>query len=85
VLLREDRSCREDRCDPVLWSRCHSHSTHASVRNIPGCCSQPWQVMANILRGPLLELAPRLAGYAEHGSGRLLLSGILAEQVHACC
>ncbi|KAI8475954.1 MAG: ribosomal protein L11 methyltransferase-domain-containing protein [Monoraphidium minutum] len=37
-------------------------------------------VVANILRGPLLELAPRLAAYARPG-GRLALSGILAEQV----
>ncbi|KAF8064663.1 prmA [Scenedesmus sp. PABB004] len=36
-------------------------------------------VVANILRGPLLELAPRLAAYARPG-GRLALSGILAEQ-----
>jgi hypothetical protein len=37
-------------------------------------------VMANILRGPLLELAPRLASYCRPG-GRLMLSGILQEQV----
>lgn len=36
-------------------------------------------VVANILRGPLLELAPRLARLCAPG-GRLLLSGILAEQ-----
>jgi ribosomal protein L11 methylase PrmA len=37
-------------------------------------------VMANILRGPLLELQPRLTGYCKPG-GRLVLSGILQEQV----
>ena len=36
--------------------------------------------MANILRGPLLELQPRLTGYCKPG-GRLVLSGILQEQV----
>lgn len=37
-------------------------------------------VMANILRGPLLELQPRLTGYCRP-EGRLVLSGILQEQV----
>ena len=36
-------------------------------------------VLANILAGPLVKLAPRLAGYLEKG-GRLALSGILSEQ-----
>ncbi|KXZ41329.1 hypothetical protein GPECTOR_547g556 [Gonium pectorale] len=36
-------------------------------------------VVANILRGPLVELQPRLARYVRPG-GLLLLSGILAEQ-----
>ncbi|KAG2495791.1 hypothetical protein HYH03_006034 [Edaphochlamys debaryana] len=36
-------------------------------------------VVANILRGPLVELATRLGSYARPG-GKLLLSGILAEQ-----
>jgi hypothetical protein len=36
-------------------------------------------VVANILRGPLLELAPRLAAYCRPG-GRLIVSGILTEQ-----
>lgn len=38
-------------------------------------------MLANILRGPLLELAPRLASYARAPGGRLALSGILLEQV----
>ena len=37
-------------------------------------------VAANILRGPLLELQPRLAAYCKPG-GMLVLSGILEEQV----
>ncbi|GIL74321.1 hypothetical protein Vretifemale_4374, partial [Volvox reticuliferus] len=36
-------------------------------------------VAANILRGPLVELQPRLSGYVRPG-GRLMLSGILYEQ-----
>ena len=36
-------------------------------------------LLANILANPLIELAPRLAGLLRAG-GRLLLSGILAEQ-----
>lgn len=36
-------------------------------------------VVANILAGPLVEMAPRLAGTVAPG-GRLVLSGILAEQ-----
>lgn len=36
-------------------------------------------VVANILAGPLMELAPRLAAYLEPG-GRIALSGILREQ-----
>ena len=34
-------------------------------------------VVANILAGPLVELAPRLAGYAAPGA-TLILSGVLA-------
>ncbi|KAF5842280.1 ribosomal protein L11 methyltransferase [Dunaliella salina] len=37
-------------------------------------------VCANILRGPLFELAPRLLSYARPGS-TLVLSGLLVEQV----
>jgi ribosomal protein L11 methylase PrmA len=45
--------------------------------------------MANILRGPLLDLQPRLTAYCRPG-GRLLLSGILQAQVRretaeVCC
>ncbi len=42
-------------------------------------------VLANILRGPLVTLAPRLAGYVAPG-GRLVVSGILESQVrHFTC
>ena len=36
-------------------------------------------VLANILAGPLVELAPQLIQYTRPG-GRIALSGILAEQ-----
>ncbi len=39
-------------------------------------------VMANILSGPLLELRPVITAYCRPG-GRLVLSGILAEQIPA--
>lgn len=39
-------------------------------------------VIANILSGPLIELAPRLTALVRPG-GRLILSGILAEQAEA--
>lgn len=51
---------------------------------------QPMQFdicIANILRGPLLDLQPRLSGYVKPG-GHLLLSGILESQVswlRVCC
>ena len=38
-------------------------------------------VVANILAGPLVELAPAIAGYIAPG-GRFALSGILANQAH---
>ncbi len=39
-------------------------------------------VLANILAGPLVELAPRLAGLVRPG-GRIALAGLLAEQADA--
>jgi ribosomal protein L11 methyltransferase len=39
-------------------------------------------LLANILSGPLLQLAPRLAGLVQPG-GKLVLSGILGEQAPA--
>ncbi|GAX80217.1 hypothetical protein CEUSTIGMA_g7655.t1 [Chlamydomonas eustigma] len=38
-------------------------------------------VVANILRGPLVELQPRLTAYCKSPGGIILLSGILTEQV----
>ena len=38
--------------------------------------------IANILRGPLLDLQPRLSAYVKPG-GHLLLSGILTSQASA--
>ena len=38
-------------------------------------------VMANILAGTLVELAPQLCGYLQPG-GQLILAGILKQQVH---
>ena len=40
--------------------------------------------IANILRGPLLDLQPRLSSYVKP-SGQLLLSGILSPQVGPRC
>lgn len=54
---------------------------HALVQPQLGLAGQMFDlVVANILRGPLLELAPRLAAYCAPG-GALVLSGILQEQV----
>jgi ribosomal protein L11 methyltransferase len=44
--------------------------------------AQAYCVMANILAGPLIELAPKLTGACEPG-GYLLLSGLLKTQAHA--
>ncbi len=41
-------------------------------------------VVANILAGPLIDLAPTLAGYQACG-GRLALAGLLDEQVAEVC
>jgi ribosomal protein L11 methyltransferase len=38
-------------------------------------------VVANILAGTLVELAPRLCGHLRPG-GQLILAGILKQQVH---
>jgi ribosomal protein L11 methyltransferase len=53
----------------------------AAVLQLPAGSDRLFDVVvANILRGPLLELQPRLTAYCKPG-GRLALSGILAEQV----
>ena len=47
------------------------------MRLVPASC-----VVANILAGPLIELAPTLAAACAAG-GDLLLSGLLETQAHA--
>ncbi|NOX08889.1 MAG: 50S ribosomal protein L11 methyltransferase [Gammaproteobacteria bacterium] len=49
--------------------------------DMPGGISSPEVdlLLANIIAGPLVELAPRLAGYIVDGGG-IVLSGILSEQ-----
>ncbi len=51
---------------------------HESVASLPASADL---VMANILAGTLVELAPRLCGYLAPG-GALILAGILKQQVH---
>jgi len=63
----------------------HQHQPHPTPptpnpqANLPSAAAYDL-VIANILRGPLLELQPRLTHYVKPG-GRLALSGILQEQV----
>ena len=40
-------------------------------------------LLANILAGPLVQLAPRLSALVRPG-GRIVLSGLLADQVDVC-
>ena len=51
-------------------------SIHADAATLP---PESHALVANILAGPLCELAPRFAGWVRPG-GELLLAGILAEQ-----
>lgn len=51
------------------------------LRTVPGGADL---MLANILAGPLMELAPHLAGLTRPG-GAILLSGILREQVSEVC
>eukprot|EP00873_Tetraselmis_striata_P002997 jgi/Tetstr1/423261/TSEL_013961.t1 len=60
--------CGEDATDPD------------PVDQSPTAPAQYDMVVANILRGPLVDLRPRLLGYLRPG-GRLILSGIIEEQV----
>src|SRR6202521_5279877 len=52
------------------------------VPGIDGGLAQAYCVMANILAGPLIELAPKLTEACEPG-GYLLLSGLLKTQAYA--
>jgi ribosomal protein L11 methyltransferase len=57
-------------------------STNVDVRGIDSSLAPAYCVLANILAGPLIELAPKLTGACEPG-GYLLLSGLLKTQAYA--
>jgi ribosomal protein L11 methyltransferase len=52
------------------------------VTGVDGGLAQAYCVMANILAGPLIELAPKLTAACEPG-GCVLLSGLLKTQAYA--
>ena len=53
-----------------------------TVQDIEGALPPSFCVMANILAGPLIELAPKLTAACEPG-GHLLLSGLLKTQAYS--
>jgi ribosomal protein L11 methyltransferase len=57
-------------------------SAQLEVTGIEGALAQAYCVMANILAGPLIELAPILTAACEPG-GYLILSGLLKTQAYA--
>jgi ribosomal protein L11 methyltransferase len=57
-------------------------SASIDVQGVDGGLAQAYCVMANILAGPLIELAPKLTGACEPG-GYVLLSGLLKTQAYA--
>jgi ribosomal protein L11 methyltransferase len=57
-------------------------SSSIDVQGVEGGLAQAYCVMANILAGPLIELAPTLTEACEPG-GYLLLSGLLKTQAYA--
>jgi len=57
-------------------------SSNIDVRGVDGGLRPAYCVMANILAGPLIELAPTLTAACEPG-GHLLLSGLLKTQAYA--
>jgi ribosomal protein L11 methyltransferase len=57
-------------------------SSSIDVQGVGGSLRPAYCVMANILAGPLIELAPRLTQACEPG-GYLLLSGLLKTQAYA--
>jgi ribosomal protein L11 methyltransferase len=57
-------------------------SSSIDVQGVEGSLAQAYCVMANILAGPLIELAPTLTEACEPG-GHLLLSGLLKTQAYA--
>jgi ribosomal protein L11 methyltransferase len=57
-------------------------SSDIDVQGVEGSLRPAYCVMANILAGPLIELAPTLTAACEPG-GHLLLSGLLKTQAYA--
>jgi ribosomal protein L11 methyltransferase len=57
-------------------------SANITVQDIDAALSASFCVLANILAGPLIELAPKLTAACEPG-GRIVLSGLLKAQAHA--
>jgi ribosomal protein L11 methyltransferase len=63
--------------DAVHADAVHAEAVHAKATLPPSFC-----VLANILAGPLIELAPRLTAACLEG-GHLILSGVLHDQAAA--
>jgi ribosomal protein L11 methyltransferase len=63
-------------------ARANGVSSSIDVRGVEGSLPPAYCVMANILAGPLIELAPTLTEACEPG-GYLLLSGLLKSQAYA--
>jgi len=63
-------------------ARTNGVSSSIDVQGVEGSLPQAYCVMANILAGPLIELAPTLTDACEPG-GYLLLSGLLKTQAYA--
>lgn len=57
-------------------------SANITVQGIDAGLTAAYCVLANILAGPLIELAPKLTAACEPG-GRIVLSGLLKAQAHA--
>jgi len=57
-------------------------SANLTVQGIDAPLNPCYCVLANILAGPLIELAPKLTAACEPG-GRIVLSGLLKAQAHA--
>ena len=57
-------------------------AAHIDVQGVPATLRPASCVVANILEGPLIELAPLLTGVCDLG-GDLLLSGLLRTQAYA--
>jgi ribosomal protein L11 methyltransferase len=57
-------------------------SAHITVQDTAADLPRAFCVLANILAGPLIELAPRLTAACENG-GYLVLSGLLRTQAYA--